>query len=56
MPGRGRHGRVAVADTSRRLVVEGDSFAFHASPEAFARDCRRYCTLTAHGWTVLRLP
>lgn len=53
----GRHRfRVDLADSTRRIVVEGDSFAHHASPEAFARDCIRYTELTVAGWTVLRMP
>ncbi len=48
--------RVDLADVGRRVVIEGDSFTFHAGPEAFRRDCVRYSELVAAGWTVLRMP
>ena len=40
---------------SRRLVVEVDGFAFHASRAAFERDRRRDAALQAAGWRVVRL-
>lgn len=44
-----------LSDESQRIVIEGDSWEFHAStPELFARDCERYSLLTAGGWLVLR--
>lgn len=43
-----------VADVDRRLVLEADSWEFHATKDAFQRDCWRYTSLTADGWTVLR--
>ena len=43
-----------VVDTERRVVLEADSWEFHASKEAFKRDCWRYTALTVDGWIVLR--
>ena len=43
-----------VVDRGRRVVLEADSWEFHAGREAHARDCRRYTVLVVHGWTVLR--
>lgn len=47
-------GRVDLADGDLRLVVEGDSYAWHGGRTAFANDCRRYNQLVVHGWSVLR--
>lgn len=38
----------------RRLVVEADSWTFHASRRAHRRDCARYNLLVLRGWRVLR--
>ncbi|PKH41024.1 Protein of unknown function [Nocardioides alpinus] len=38
----------------RRLVLEADSWSFHATRKAHRRDCVRYNLLTIHGWRVLR--
>lgn len=38
----------------RRLVLEADSWSFHATRKAHKRDCVRYNLLTLHGWRVLR--
>jgi very-short-patch-repair endonuclease len=46
--------RVDLADPKLRLVLEADSFAYHASREALRRDCRRYVNLAMRGWTLLR--
>lgn len=46
--------RVDLADPVRRLVLEADSFEFHGTRKALARDCRRYVSLVVRGWTVLR--
>jgi very-short-patch-repair endonuclease len=46
--------RVDLADPYLRLVLEADSFAYHASREALRRDCRRYVNLAMRGWTLLR--
>lgn len=46
--------RVDLADSELRLVLEADSYTFHATPDAFAKDVRRYNELTLNRWTVLR--
>jgi very-short-patch-repair endonuclease len=46
--------RPDLVDHAARVAVEADSFAFHGGPEDLERDCERYDTLTAAGWTVLR--
>lgn len=43
-----------LVDVGRRLVIEAESWAFHAGKEAFQRDCWRYTVLVGEGWTVLR--
>lgn len=45
---------VDLADEGRRLVIEAESFAFHADRRGFRRDIRRYSELVVFGWTVLR--
>jgi very-short-patch-repair endonuclease len=45
---------VDLADPSRRICLEADSFAHHASRGALRNDCRRYDELTRLGWLVLR--
>jgi very-short-patch-repair endonuclease len=37
-----------------RLVLEADSWTFHATREAHKRDCARYNLLVVRGWRVLR--
>lgn len=37
-----------------RLVLEADSWTFHASRKAHRRDCARYNLLVIRGWRVLR--
>ena len=51
---RGFRGRPDLVDVERRLVLEADSWEWHASREGFERDCARYNALTLRGWTVLR--
>ena len=46
--------RPDVVDRDRRVVLEADSWEFHAGKEAFQSDCRRYTDLVVAGWTVLR--
>jgi very-short-patch-repair endonuclease len=46
--------RVDLANPDLRLVLEADSFAYHASRDALRRDCRRYTNLALRGWTLLR--
>jgi very-short-patch-repair endonuclease len=43
-----------LVDTTRKLVLEADSWRFHASQQGHARDCRRYNALALGGWLVLR--
>lgn len=43
-----------LTDVSRRLVLEADSWTFHATRSAHRRDCARYNLLVVHGWLVLR--
>lgn len=38
----------------RRLVLEADSWSFHATRKAHKRDCVRYNLLVVHGWRVIR--
>lgn len=52
--GRGIRVRVDLADRRRRIVLEADSFSWHGSRAALARDCRRYDELVVGGWMVLR--
>lgn len=51
---RGRVYHPDLVDAERRLVIEADSFEFHTTREAHARDCVRYTALTICGWRVLR--
>ena len=51
---RGFQGRPDLVDVQRRLVLEADSWEWHASKKGFDRDCARYNALTLRGWTVLR--
>jgi very-short-patch-repair endonuclease len=46
--------RVDLADEQRRVCLEADSFTWHGSREALARDCHRYDELVRAGWVVLR--
>lgn len=50
----GGRARVDLADRGLKLVVEGDSYTYHATRAGFTRDCRRYDELSRAGWTVLR--
>lgn len=43
-----------LVDPGRRLILEADSWSFHADKEAHDRDCFRYTLLTTLGWVVLR--
>jgi len=44
-----------LVDRRLRLVVECDSFGFHAGRVEFKRDMERYNTLVRRGWQVLRI-
>lgn len=52
--GGGWRARVDLADVGLGIVAEADSFAWHGSRSALARDARRYDHLSAAGWRVLR--
>lgn len=43
-----------VGDPERRIVLEAESFEFHALKEAFNHDVRRYTAMTRLGWRVAR--
>ena len=43
-----------VADLELRIAIEAESFEFHALPEAFRHDIRRYTQMTRLGWLVVR--
>jgi very-short-patch-repair endonuclease len=43
-----------LVDRERRLVLEADSWTFHAQRKAHTRDCARYNLLVLRGWRVLR--
>ena len=47
-------GRPDLLDRRLRLVLEADSFGFHASRRALRRDCERYNGFALQGWTVYR--
>ena len=43
-----------LVDPINGIIIEADSWSFHADKEAHDRDCERYTMLTADGWLVLR--
>ena len=43
-----------LVDPINGIILEADSWGFHADKEAHDRDCQRYTMLTADGWIVLR--
>lgn len=43
-----------LVDREHSVVLEADSWTFHATREAHGRDCLRYNALTLAGWLVLR--
>jgi very-short-patch-repair endonuclease len=43
-----------LADPIHGLILEADSWGWHADKESHERDCRRYTLLTIDGWMVLR--
>jgi very-short-patch-repair endonuclease len=47
-------GRVDLVDVAAGIVIEAESWEFHGSKEAFARDLRRYTAMVRAGWRVLR--
>lgn len=46
--------KVDLADEGRQLIVEAESFEFHADRKGFRKDVRRYSELTVLGWHILR--
>ncbi len=47
-------GRPDLVDERLRIVAEADSFTWHGSRRALARDARRYNAFVVRGWLVLR--
>lgn len=47
-------GHADLVDKTLRIAVEADSFEFHAEPEAFRYDVRRYTAMVRQGWLVVR--
>lgn len=43
-----------LTDTSRRLVLEADSWTHHATRSGHRHDCARYNLMVLQGWLVLR--
>ncbi|QNE22436.1 hypothetical protein F1D05_36740 [Kribbella qitaiheensis] len=52
--GPGFFARVDLGNPLLRIAIEADSFTHHATREALRRDCRRYTSLAANGWLLLR--
>lgn len=50
----GRTLTVDLGDEETKVVIEADSFAWHGTRHALARDARRYDLLVANGYLVLR--
>ena len=50
----GTIGHADLTDAALRIAVEAESFEFHAQPEAFRYDVRRYTAMTRAGWLVAR--
>jgi len=46
--------RVDLADERLRIVIEAESWEFHAGQDGFRRDVRRYTELVRQGWLVVR--
>lgn len=44
-----------LVDTGHRIVVECDSWTYHAERSAFRRDLERYNELSLAGWLVIRV-
>lgn len=47
-------GKPDLVDVDRRIILEADSFEWHGSRRALARDARRYNNFVVAGWLVLR--
>jgi very-short-patch-repair endonuclease len=50
----GAVGHADLTDERLRIAVEAESFEFHALPEAFSHDVRRYTAMIRLGWLVVR--
>ena len=50
----GTIGHADLTDAALRIAVEAESFEFHAQPEAFRYDVRRYTACARKGLTVVR--
>ena len=50
----GTIGHADLVDPVLRVAIEAESFEFHAIPEAFRYDVRRYTAMTRIGWLVVR--
>lgn len=50
----GAIGHADLTDARLRIAAEAESFEFHALPEAFTHDVRRYTAMTRLGWLVAR--
>ena len=50
----GTVGHADLVDSRLQIAVEAESFEFHALPEAFRYDVRRYTAMTRLGWLVVR--
>lgn len=46
--------RVDLGNPLLRIAIEADSFAHHGTRESLRKDCRRYTSLAANGWLLLR--
>lgn len=46
--------RIDLASRVLLIGLEADSFAYHGTRSALARDCRRHANLTIRGWRLLR--
>lgn len=50
----GAIGHADLTDQILRIAIEAESFEYHALPEAFRYDVRRYTAMTRTGWLVAR--
>ena len=50
----GNLGRVDLLDARLRLVIEAESFGFHADRRSLGRDVRRYTGCARRGYTIVR--
>lgn len=50
----GTIGHADLTDRTLRIAIEAESFEFHALPEAFRYDVRRYTAMVREGWYVVR--